>query len=224
VLDDALPVIALGAGAGAYSAVMVRSLGRWYSRSATVDRSPSASAQERMVRSITDDRVAILNDTVVPFFTELLVRDPVTAEERARARSIADTIRRAMVDDVNRSWLDATLDHLAVERAGSVPGSEAVQDPERLASSMTTEQRVVIRAVIGALFDHPGSDTDGFGILLSLDGERAAVTVTAKLDADDSLTRSGLAPYLAVLRIAFTDLQVTLQSPTLTLRFSYDHK
>lgn len=225
VLNDSMPVIALGAGATAYSAVMVRSLGQWYARSQAVERAASPAMQDRVVRLVHDDRVGILNNTVVPFFTELLVRDPVTAADRERAKSIADSIRRAMVADVDRSWLDATLDHLAVERADlSVPGSEAVQDPQRLATEMTTEQRVVIRAVLGALFDHPGSDTDGFGILLAAEGERASVTITAKLDSDDSLTRSGLAPYLAVLRIAFTDLQVSFQPPTLTLRFSYDHK
>lgn len=225
VLNDAMPVIALGAGATAYSAVMVRSLGQWYARSQADVTAVAPTLQDRVVRSVHDDRVAILNNTVVPFFTELLVRDPVSAADRARASSIADTIRRAMVADVDRSWLDATLDHLAVERSElEVPGSEAVQDPQRLASEMTTEQRVVVRAVLGALFDHPGSDTDGFGILLAPESGRAVVTITAKLDADDSLTRSGLAPYLAVLRIAFTDLQVTFSPPTLTLRFSYDHK
>ena len=51
-----------------------------------------------------------------------------------------------------------------------------------------------------------------------------AVTLTAKLDADESLPRTGLGPYLAVLRVAFGGLTVTFQPPTLTLKFSYDHK
>ena len=50
------------------------------------------------------------------------------------------------------------------------------------------------------------------------------MTLTAKLDDDESVMRSGLAPYFAVLRIAFGDLQVSFQPPTLTLKFSYDHK
>jgi hypothetical protein len=52
----------------------------------------------------------------------------------------------------------------------------------------------------------------------------ASVTLTAKLDDDESVSRSDLGPYLAVLRIAFGDLQVTFQRPTLTLKFSYEHK
>jgi hypothetical protein len=50
------------------------------------------------------------------------------------------------------------------------------------------------------------------------------VTLTAKLDLDESIPRSGLAAYLAVLRIAFGDLHLSFQRPTLILRFSYEHK
>jgi hypothetical protein len=177
------------------------------------------------VRSVHDDRVTILGNTVVPFLTELLERDDVSADDRARARSIAFTIRTAMVADVNRSWLDSIMDHLAEDRGdATVPGSEVVQDPQRAAGGMTTEQRIVTRAVILALFDHPGFDSDGFAILITVDDSTAVVTVTAKLDDDGSVARSGLGPYFAVLRIAFRDLQVSFQRPTLTLRFSYEHK
>jgi hypothetical protein len=225
VLDAALPLVALGAGATAYSSVIVRSLGQWYSRSTATERSASPVMKDRVVRSVHDDRVSILNHTVVPFLTDLLGRDAIAEEDRESARSIAMTIRSAMVADVDRSWLDTIMDHLAAERPNTAaPGSEAVQDHDRLAGGMTSEQRIVTRAVIVALFDHPGFDSDGFAVLIARDGDGAAVTVSAKLDADDSLTRSGLAPYLAVLRIAFSDLQVSFQAPTLTLKFSYDHK
>ena len=174
------------------------------------------------MRSVHDDRVSILNNTVVPFFAEILERDAVNEEDRLRSQSIANKIRSAMVADVDRSWLDSVMDQLAVERGDStVPGSEVVQDPHRAASDMTTEQRIVVRAVILALVDHPGFDSDGFAIMIVRKGSAAAVTLTAKLDDDESITRSGLAPYLAVLRIAFGDLHVTFQRPALTLKFSY---
>jgi hypothetical protein len=225
VLDAALPLVALGAGATAYSAVMVRSLGQWYARAGINERAASSDMKDRIVRSVHDDRVSILNHTVVPFLAELLESDTVTDQDRSRARSIAGTIRSAMVADVDRSWLDSIMDHLAEEHSdSSVPGSEVVQDPHRAASGMTTEQRIVVRAVIVALFDHPGFDSDGFAILITREGSAAVVTLNAKLDDDESVTRSGLAPYFAVLRIAFRDLQLTFQQPALTLKFSYDHK
>jgi hypothetical protein len=89
---------------------------------------------------------------------------------------------------------------------------------------MTTEQRIVIRAVVLALFDHPGFDSDGFAITITRVGSAAVVRMAAKLDDDESITRSGLAPYLAVLRIAFRDLHVDFQRPAVTRRFSYEQK
>jgi hypothetical protein len=225
LLDAALPLVALGSGATAYSAILVRTLGRWYARSEVNDRAESTAMKDRVIRSVHDDRVSILEESVVPFLTEIVERNDLTEEDRAKARSIAFTIRSAMVADVDRSWLDFLMDHLAEDRADpTVPGSEVVQDPHRAASGMTTEQRVVIRAAILALFDHPGFDSDGFAILITSEGSVASVTVTAKLDDDDSVSRSDLAPYLAVLRMSFRDLQVTFQRPTLTLKFSYEHK
>ena len=225
VLDAALPLVALGAGATAYSAILVRTLGQWYAGSEVDDRADSTAMKDRVIRSVHDDRVSILEESVVPFLTELVERNDLTEEDRAKARSIAFTIRSAMVADVDRSWLDFLMDHLAEDRADpTVPGSEVVQDPHRAASGMTTEQRVVIRAAILALFDHPGFDSDGFAMLITSEGSVASVSVTAKLDDDDSVSRSDLAPYLAVLRMSFRDLQVTFQRPTLTLKFSYEHK
>jgi hypothetical protein len=225
VLDSALPLVALGAGATEYSRVLVRSLGEWFARPGNADRSASATLKDRVVRSVHDDRVSILGNSVIPFLTELIEKDDVTEDARRRARSIAFTIRTAMVADVNRSWLDSIMDHLAEDRGEpNVPGSEVVQDPQHAAGGMTAEQRIVIRAVILALFDHPGFDSDGFAILITPHSSTAVVTVTAKLDDDGSVARSGLGPYFAVLRIAFRDLHVTFQRPTLTLKFSYEHK
>jgi hypothetical protein len=225
VLGAALPLVALGAGATAYSSVMVRSLERWYSRSAVGDREASSAMKDSVVQSVQNDRVGILNDTVVPFFSGLLSRGQIASSDRVAARDIAASIRSVMVADVDRSWLDSVVDEIATERLNvGVPGSEVVEDPHRLASGMTTEQRIVVRAVIIALFDHPGFDPDGFAVVVARDDDWAVVTLSAKLDSDDSIPRSGLAAYFAVLRIAFGDLNLSFQRPTLILRFSYEHK
>jgi hypothetical protein len=224
IVDSAIPLLALGLGATAYASALARSLGRWYSQPRAGSRPTSAELREGVVRSVHEDRVGILNHTVVPFFTQLLQSEVVRETDRDRARAIASSIRSVMVAEVDRSWLDTVVDQVAGERDSEAPGSEVVQDSYRLAQSMTTEQRIVTRAVIVALFNHPGFDPDGFAIVISREGQSAVVLLTAKLDLDDSLPRSGLAAYLAVLRIAFGDLQATFQQPTLRLRFSYDHK
>ena len=222
VLGAAVPLVALGAGATAYSTVIVRSLGRWYSRTATSERAASLAMKDHVLQSVHDDRVGILNDSVVPFFSGLLARGVITHDDREAAGEIASSIRSIMVADVDRSWLDSVVDEVASRRGGSEsPGSEVVQDEFRLASGMSTEQRIVVRAVLIALFDHPGFDADGFAVLIARERGSAVVTLTALLDSDESIPRSGLAAYFAVLRIAFPDLHVIFQRPTLTLRFSY---
>ena len=225
VVATALPILGIGLGAADYARVLAGGDRTWYSRSAARQRMPNPAITDDVVRSVHDDRVNILNHTVVPFFTDLLLRGEITDDDRSRALGISNSIRAAMVADVDRSWLDTILDDLAQERGdGTTPGSEVVQDPDRLATQMSTEQRIVVRAVVIALFDHPGFDADGFGIVIAPEKSATAVTLTAKLDADESLPRTGLGPYLAVLRIAFGGLTVTFQPPTLTLKFSYDHK
>lgn len=225
IVSNTVPLIAFGFGSTAYASSLGRALGRMRSASAVASRAASAELRERVLRAVVHDRVSILNHTVVPFFTDLLVRNRVTPSVRFRAREISTSIRSIMVAEADRSWLDTVVDEIGGGlEDGSLPGSEVVQDDDRLAAGMNTEQRIVIRALLVALFSHPGFDPDGFGLDLARRGTRCHVTLLAKLDFDESIPRSGLAAYLAVLRIVFGDLQVTFQSPTLTLRFSYEHK
>jgi hypothetical protein len=225
ILGQALPILALGAGAAAYSSSVVRSLGRWYSQPRSLGQMASPAMKERIVESVQHDRISILNDRVIPFLSDVVSNGVVTVDNREEARAIADSIRSVMVADADRSWLDAVIDQVARDRGDSAtPGSEVVQDEHRLANSMSTEQRIVVRAVLIALFAMPEFDADGFAVVIVREQGVAAVTLTAKLDLDESIPRSGLAAYFAVLRIAFTDLSLSFQRPTLTLRFSYEHK
>jgi hypothetical protein len=216
--------MAFGFAGAAHAASLGKALGRMRSASELASRAASVELRDRVVAAVMHDRVSILNHTVVPFFTDVLLGNRVTPDVREGAREISSSIRSIMVAEADRSWLDTVVDQIGGAQDGSLPGSEVVQDDDRLAVGMNTEQRIVIRALLVALFEHPGFDADGFGIMLERQGTRCHVSMTAKLDYDESIPRSGLAAYLAVLRIVFGDLLVTFQSPTLTLRFSYEHK
>ncbi|MCU1469581.1 MAG: hypothetical protein JWQ39_730 [Glaciihabitans sp.] len=224
IVTSTLPLIAFGFGGAAHAASLGKALGRMRSASELASRAASLELRDRVVAAVMHDRVSILNHTVVPFFTDVLLSNRVTQDVREGAREISSSIRSIMVAEADRSWLDTVVDQIGGAQDGSLPGSEVVQDDDRLAVGMNTEQRIVIRALLVALFEHPGFDADGFGIMLERHGTRCHVLLTAKLDHDESIPRSGLAAYLAVLRIVFGDLLVTFQSPTLTLRFSYEHK
>jgi hypothetical protein len=220
-----IPLISLGFGSAAYASALRRSSGWLQPESDLAAHAAIEELRENTMRSVQLDRAGILNRTVVPFFTEVLRRDSLSRADAAEARVISASIRALMIADVDRSWLDDLIDQIARAREdGSLPGSEVVQDSERLAAGMSKEQRIVTRVLLVALLGQPGFDPDGFAILLARKGASCRVKITAKLDKDESIQRSGLAPYFAVLRIVFGDLQVAFQSPTLTLRFSYDHR
>jgi hypothetical protein len=225
IVESVLPLIALGLASRAYATALGKTLDAGAPGLAIAENAATAELRADITRSVQHDRVTILNRTVVPFLTDVLERNAVTAEDRDRASVIANSIRTLMVADVDRSWLDTVIDQ-AGQGSGnsSVPGSEVVQDDDHVASSMSPKQRAMLRALLVALFAHPGFDADGFGILLLRNGDTCAFTLTAKLDHEESLPRSGLGVYFAVLRIVFADLQLTFEPPTLTLRFSYDHK
>jgi hypothetical protein len=220
-----VPLVSLGFGSAAYASALRRSLGWLQPDSDLASRAASEELRENTMRSAQLDRAGILNRAVVPFFSDILRRDSITPADAAEARAISASIRALMVADVERSWLDNLIDEIARAREdGSLPGSEVVQDAERLAAGMSKEQRIVTRVLLVALLDQPGFDPDGFAILLTRKGPSCRVRISAKLDNDESIQRSGLAPYFAVVRIIFGDLQVAFQPPTLALRFSYDHR
>ena len=225
IVESLVPLLALGLGSRAYALALVRMPEAVSAGAASTEASDGAELHADITRSVQHDRVTILNRTVVPFLTDLLASDAVTAEDRDRAGVIADSIRSLMIADVDRSWLDGVIDdaHWVTGNSPSL-GSEVVQDDDHIAGSMTTRQRTIVRALLVALFAHPGFDADGFGILLLREGETCVLNLRAKLDREESLLRSGLGVYFAVLRTVFPDFLMTFDPPTLTLRFSYDHK
>ena len=199
IVETVLPILGLGLGAAEFARALANRNRPWYSSSSIEPACPIRRSRAwcgPCARTGSPSSTTLLSRSS----PSLLQRDEVTDDDRSRARAIGDSIRAAMVADVDRSWLDSVLDDLAGRRGdGSIPGSEAMQDPDRLAVGMSTEQRIVVRALVIALLDHPGFDPDGFGILISRDGATAGVTLTAKLDADESLARTGLLPYLGVV-------------------------
>jgi len=220
-----VPLMAFGFGGAANASSLGRALARIYSTDALDSRMASRALNERIRQSVQRDRVSILNRTVVPFYTDVLVSGRVTEADRANAARVAASIRSVMVAEADRTWLDTVVDELAgAGQDDALPGSEVVQDDDLLAGRMDTEQRIVVRAMLVALFEHQAFDPDGFGIVITRNGERCDFSMTAKLDGEDSIPRSNFAAYLAVVRIVFGDLHVTFQPPTLALRFSYEHK
>ncbi|BDZ51651.1 hypothetical protein GCM10025867_38920 [Frondihabitans sucicola] len=211
------PVLALGVGSAVYALTFVTLVQQWLSRAAVLTRESAQEMRPGIARSVQQDRVTGLNRDVVPFFTDLVERGEVTDDDRARAGQVATLIRQRIVAESDRSWLEQILLDLC-------PNGQAgtVVDRADLASHMTGDQRTAVRAVIQAMASDQSARTPSLGIVLHDDHPLVRALIRIESTSADVAVRQRYAPYFAVLRILFHDLQVDVNGSFLTLRFSYD--
>jgi len=193
--------------------------------------SVARAERDGIAESVQHDRSTILARDVAPFLAELRTRETVTDADRARARSIADGIRRTMVADADRTWFQYAL---AVEGAATAE----VDDPDGLIATMDADQRTVVRTFLRAALRASTVDAAGFRATvrrvegavtarsrvagLAATAPRVAVHLDlAVADSDIGIHRT-FDPYFAVLRVTFPDLDVAVRPSALALRFSYD--
>ncbi len=221
VLVGMTPVLALSYASATYSGRLVDSLERWQRRAMRSVVSRASRLKDGIARSVQRDRVMILGRDVLPFFNSVLERDTITQDDRARAREIADAIRTLMVAEADRTWLEVVAgdDGVDAERM-----RRTVIDPGGRASAMVSDQRTVLRALIVAILDEPTFVPHTLKIELGGRGSVCRGVLTARLDTSDSVVRSVLAPYLAVMRIVYTGVQVEFQNLTLTIGFQYEQR
>jgi hypothetical protein len=219
------PVLAMGLAAAAFADVLVRSLDRWRVRTSRAFSAMTDQRGESIARSVQQDRVTILNQEVVPFFTAILAGETVTEETRERAREIADAIRAVMVAEVDRTWLDMVMDDAArLTSAGTDAPSAVVTDADRLAEHMSADQRTALRALVVALHRAGSIEPARTSVVITADERRCDVQLDAPLACGDHDVRAEIAPFLAVMRVVFSDLHVDNDRPTLRLRFSYEQR
>lgn len=222
VVVAATPVLAMSLAAASFSQVLVRGLDRWSARARMAFTAMSDEQGRTIARSVQQDSVTVLNRDVVPFLTALRDSGTVTGDTRERARMLADVVRAAMVADVDRSWLDGVLEGVVPQPATG--GRMALSDPDSLADGMSADERTALRALIVALHGNASFEPAESGIRIAALGERSALELTAVAPGGEHALRSLLAPYLAVVRVMFADLQVEHESEALTLRFSYEQR
>lgn len=178
--------------------------------------------RDGIAESVQEDRSTILARDVAPFFAELRTREEITDADRARARAIADGIRRAMVADADRTWFE----HAVAADGG---GRAVVDDPDGLIATLDVDQRTVLRTFVRAALRASTVDPSGFRATVRPapssvpDGPgRVAVAVDLAVASSDIGIHRTFDPYFAVLRVTFPDLDVAVRPSALALRFSYD--
>lgn len=211
------PVLSLSLASAAFGRLLIDGIETWRRRAVSAATEFTNENSDWIARSVQQDRVTILNQDVVPFFADVLQRRTITERDRVRAREISDAIRRVMVAEADRTWIDIIIDQY-------VGPSATVIDARRYANSMSTDQRTAVRALVVALTGHHGFVPDEFSFRVDADGGTCRAELSALLSASDSALRSEFAPYFAVMRIVFAEVRVEFAESTLTLRFSYDQR
>jgi hypothetical protein len=217
VLVVMAPMLALCYASVAFSAAVVESLEDWHRQTILAGAAMVDRFREGITRSVQQDRVTILGRDVLPYFSDILARDSVTDEDRDRARQIADSIRRVMVSEVDRSWLEGLVDTVA----GSSPVGR-VSDEQRLARRMTREHRTIVRALLVALCEHPGFDCSSVRFTLHREDALCEVVLTADFAATARVAKALVAPYIAVMRVSFIRVHIVRLTPSLEIGFSYE--
>lgn len=121
-----------------------------------------------------------------PFLESMATAGEVTERDRRRAGALADELRGALVDRDSESWLTSVASERPVY----------VDDPQRLADTITVDQRSAITALITGLFSDPEAGVFGARVRLAAAGDDAvAVAVTVSLDLPEGRRTTVLAPY-----------------------------
>ncbi|ANP71444.1 hypothetical protein [Cryobacterium arcticum] len=227
---SATQILAPAAAGAAYSRRIVRSILAWQedARRAIVARTEEARGQ--MARAVVEQQIAALRSGVIPFLTELLERRSVSAVDIAHAGQLAADVRRTLVAEFDRTWLDsvATRERAALTERGT-PGLLVVADPDHRANAFRAEQRAATAALIGALCAAPGFDPHSLVVQIAGAAKPGAanalqplvdtMTIQAALDLPPRRVRAVLRPYLGVIRVVFDNVRVTVRRPSLTIEF-----
>ncbi|WP_167726509.1 hypothetical protein [Cryobacterium sp. TMT3-29-2] len=232
-------VLALGLAAAAYSRRIVRQLLAWQTDARLAIARRTEESRGRVVRQVVEQQRAILEPNVFPLFDGVLERGEVTKAEISRANELAAMVRRTIVEHIDETWLDAVIarERTALQERGKDP-LLVVADPEHRAAHFGTQQRAATSALISMLCLAPGFDPRSLVVQADTEPDSDPDTqvdppsdrqqrhsgidtfsLRVALDLPPRRVRALLRSYLAVLRVVFPWVRVSIRRPGLTLEF-----
>ena len=205
-LARAAPILAVGLGAAAFSRTLVHRLTVWQNGNRA-----RAAAQREMVRAellaeVSRDRYELIEHRAGPFLQGILTSGQITPSDVARARGLATSLRRSLLAEAAWSWLDDLAD--------------VVDDPDRAADAMSTEQRVAVGGLILELRGIPTLIPGSLTAVTRTALDRTTTTLSARFAGEAVRLRD--AAYHAVLRTYFNHATVVAHATgiTVTLEFA----
>ncbi|WP_213814521.1 hypothetical protein [Glaciihabitans sp. dw_435] len=221
IIIGILPVVALTSAGIEFANAAVTARERWQAHAASASLELASLLKPAFARSVQQDRVTVLNQEVVPFFSDLLSSEQVTDADLEHARSISEAFRAIMIADVNSGWLADAAEESAHKAGYELHAVTAVRDDARLADLLTYEQRVSVRALLVALFAESSLTPAGFSAVVTGDMKSTDMVITAQTKKPRAM-HAHLRPYFAAVRVVFPHMRVATNKTHLTLRFSYE--
>jgi hypothetical protein len=143
------------------------------------------------------DRVARVGARIAPFVEQVARAGVITDADRALAAQIARRLRRELVLESERSWLD-----IVAQKSGMT-----VSDPARLADRMNESQRTALHGLLVAAIDSSMVDSQTMLIELRAQSDGStAVALSIDVDLPEGRRLVLLAPYYLTLKTTVEDL------------------
>lgn len=141
-----------------------------------------------VIDEVTDQR---LSSEVMVFLEGVAERGSIVEADRVRAGMLAERLRGDLVQRDQQSWLTSLIAGRAV----------LVDDPERLAETITVEQRGALIALLDGLFSDPQAGVRSARLTLARRREgTVAVALTIELSLPEGRRTSVLTPYYLTVK------------------------
>ncbi|RZT58316.1 hypothetical protein EV140_2082 [Microcella alkaliphila] len=146
----------------------------------------------------------------------------MTIADRDEAAERAASIRRTLVDAVQRSWSRELVDELIVRRPELAP-TVTIDDPADAGRAGTLEERTLIRAMLSAVMDAVGTVRIDLAIAPPTAGRGLRVRIAAVSERPAEEVRDDLAPLIAAVRGLARRCVAVERDGALVLEFEYGH-
>lgn len=220
---SATPVLALAFGGCGYAWTMTGETLAWRQVAKRGQAELDVELRETARRMVAQEQLSTLNETIVPFLSDLLRRGDVTTADAARARELAEVLRLGTVTAVDRTWLAERLAQALTQRGldpRAVHAIRMVDDPDGLDRVLSDEQRAIVGAVIASTAALPGLEPTSVRIVATRP-TYPTFELTATVDQPPKEVRQALAALLSSLRSVAMDATMRIHDQHLTIRFAY---
>lgn len=221
-ISGSVVILIIGSAAVGYARSMNGSVLSWEKRAWRRAESLAREARGGVARSVRQQQISRAGRDAMPVLDRVVERGEVTIADRDEAAERAASIRRTLVDAVQRSWSRELVDELIVRRPELAP-TITIDDPADAGRAGTLEERTLIRAMLSAVMDAVGTVRIDLAIAPPAAGRGLSVRITAVSERPAEEVRDDLSPLIAAVRGLARRCVAVERDGALVLEFEYGH-